>query len=158
MEITHTCVFKAIAVTAQQDLFEVQNANNCTARIHGFVISQETEIGDAQEEMLRLTTNRMPAGVSGSGGTTVTPRARRRGDPAFSGTVKANNTTRMASTSPDLFENLEVHSWNERVPYVFWYTPEARPLILASEFWSLSLETTPADSVTISGTLYLEVV
>jgi len=158
MEITHTAIFKGVVVTAQQDLFEVKGPSNCTTRIHGFVLSQETEIGDAQEEMLRLTINRGQSTMaSGSGGTTLTPAPRRRGDPAFGGTVEANNTT-ILSGSPDLTEQLEAHTWNERVPYIFWWTPEARPLILASEFWTLRLETTPADALTVNGTLYLETV
>jgi len=158
MEVTHTAMFKGVSVTAQQDLFELKAPTNGTVRIHGFVLSQESEIGDAQEEMLRLTMNRGQSTMSsGSGGTTLTVPPRRRGDPAFGGTVEANNTT-ILSGSPDLTEQLEAHSWNERVPYIFWWTPEARPLVLPSEFWTLRLETTPADAVTMNGTLYIEIV
>jgi hypothetical protein len=158
VEVTHTVSFKAVAVTAQQDLFEIKNGTTGTCRIHGFVLSQETEISDAQEEQLRITMNRAQTSVaSGSGGTTATPLPRRRGDPAFTGTVEVNNTTQLAMTSPDVVEpGLEIHTWNVRVPYVFWYPPEARPLVLPGDYWTIRLETTPADSITMSGTVFLE--
>ena len=157
MEVTHTAMFKGVSVTVQQDLFEVKGGANCTSRVHGWVISQESEIGDAQEEMLRITANRGTTSMSsGSGGTTLTAQPRRNGDPVWNGTVEANNTT-ILSGSPDQTVQLEVYAWNERAtPMIFWYTPEARPLILANEYWTLRLETTPADAVTMSGTLFLE--
>lgn len=155
--ITHTAVFKGVAVVAQQDLFEVKASASSIIRIHGFVISQSSEVGDAQEEMLQLTCNRGTGTVtSGSGGTTATVTPRMRGDAAFGGVVEVNNTTKIAVGTGTLTTDLEVHTWNERVPYVWWYPPEARPLILPSDYWTLELETTPADSITMSGTIYLE--
>lgn len=156
-EVTHTATFKAVAVTVQQDFFEVKASASASVYVHGFILSQSTEIGDAMEEMLQLTTNRGSGTVtSGSGGSAPTPTKRRRGDAAFGGAVEVNNTTKLAVGTGTLETDLEVHTWNERVPYIFWYPPEARPLILPGEYWTLELETTPADSVTISGTIFLE--
>lgn len=154
----YTAVFKGVAVTAQQDFFEVKAPAAASVIIHGFTLSQETEFGDAQEEQLRLTTNRGTGAVtSGSGGTTPTATPILRTAPAFGGTVEANNTTKIAAGSGTLTTDLEVHNWNERVPYIFWYTPEARPVVIGGDYWTLELETTPADSVTISGTIWFEV-
>lgn len=148
--------FKGVAVTAAQDFFEILAPSTMSLIVHGWLINQTTEIGDAQEEMLRITTNRGEGTVTGgSGGTTQTARPLARGDSASSATVKANNTTIMAVGTGTLIE-LEVHNWNERVPYQFWYTPETRPIIRPSDRWTLELETTPADSVTISGTIWFE--
>ena len=156
-DVTHTAIFKAVAVTAQQDFFEVKASASASVLVHGFVLSQSTELGDAQEEMLQLTTNRGSGTVtSGSGGGSATISRRRRGDPAFGGAVEINNTTKLAVGTGTLDTDLEVFNWNERVPFMFWYPPEARPMILPGEYWTLELETTPADSVTISGTIYLE--
>lgn len=156
--IMYTAVFKGVAVTAQQDFFELKAPAAASVRVHGWILSQETEIGDAQEEMLRVTTNRGSGTVtSGSGGTTPTATPLIRTSPAFGGTVEVNNTTKLAVGSGTLTTDLEVHNWNERVPYAHWYTPETRPVILGGEYWTLELETTPADSVTVSGTLYFEV-
>lgn len=163
MGIMYTGIFKAVAVTAQQDFFELKASAGGSVAIHGFLLSQETEFGDAQEEQLRLTTNRAFGAVSpGSGGNSpdvgITVRPIIRGSPAFGGILKVNDTTKIAAGAGTLDTDLEVHNWNERIPYPFWYTPETRPIIMPGEFWTLELETTPADSVTVSGTLWFEVI
>lgn len=153
----YTATFKSIAITAAQDLFEILAPADAIVRIHDWTITQSTETGDAAEEMLILTTNRGVGSVtSGSGGGTVTPQPVEDGDPAFGGTVERNNTTIMAVGSGTLETDLEVHSWNVRVPYQKIYTPETRPVISPSNRWTLELETAPADSVTVHGTITFE--
>ena len=152
----YTATFKAVAVTAQQDFFEVLAPSDAVVVIHSWFLSQTTETGDAAEEMLQLTTNRGIGSVtSGSGGSTATAQPREDGDAAFGGTVEINNTTKMATGSGSL-EELEAHAWNIRVPYQVIYTPETRPVISPSNRWTIELETTPADSITISGMILLE--
>src|SRR6267378_7560015 len=125
MGIMYTAAFKGVAVTAQQDFFEIKASAAGSVLIHGFLLSQETEFGDAQEEQLRLTTNRGSGTVtSGSGGSTPTATPIVRGAPAYGGTVEVNNTTKIAVGTGTLTTDLEVHNWNERVPYQFWYPPE----------------------------------
>lgn len=154
----YTVDFKAVAVTVQQDFFEVTAPTAASVVIHGWILSQSTETGDAAEEMLVLTTNRGTGTVtSGSGGTTPTATPIIRTSPAFGGTIEVNNTTKLAVGTGTLTTDLEVHVWNVRVPYMLWYTPETRPVVIGGDRWTLELETTPADSVTISGTLYFEV-
>lgn len=152
----YTAVFKAIAVTAAQDLFEVLAATGKPITVHGFAVTQTSDVGDAAEEMLLLTTNRGVGSVtSGSGGASVTAQPIDDNDTAFGGTIDRNNTTIMAVGTGTL-EELEAHAMNVRVPYVFWYTPEMRPYIAPGNRWTLELETTPADSLTMNGTLWLE--
>jgi hypothetical protein len=155
--LMYSAVFKGVAVTAQQDFFELLASAAGSIAVHGWLLSQLTEVADAAEEMLQLTTNRgSGSNTSGSGGSTATPAPLVRGTTAFGGTVEINNTTKLAVGSGTLTE-LEAHTWNVRVPYQMWYPPECRPIIMPSERWTLELETTPADSVTISGTLWFEV-
>lgn len=152
----HTAVFKDIAVTVAQDLFEIAGPTDAITVVHGFTISQKTEYGDAMEEQLLLTTNRGVGTVtSGSGGATVTPHAREDGDAAYGGTVERNNTTIMAVGTGTL-EELEVVAWNVRVPLQIIYTPETRPIISPGNRWTLELETAPTDSITMSGTITFE--
>lgn len=156
--IMYTAVFKGVAVTAQQDFFELKASSGGSIAIHSWALTQETEFGDAAEEQLRLTTNRGSGAVtSGSGGSTDTPKPIIRGSPAFGGTLEINNTTKLAAGSGTLLTDLEVYSWNERIPFEKVYIPEARPIVMPGEYWTLELETTPADSVTISGTITFEV-
>jgi hypothetical protein len=153
----YTAVFKAIAVTALQDLFEIKSPSDAVTVIHSWTLTQTTEVGDAQEEMLLLTTNRgVGAVTSGSGGASVTPQPIADGDPAYGGAVERNNTTQVAVGSGSLETDLEVYGWNIRVPFVKVYTPEERPVISPGNTWTLELETAPADSVTISGTITFE--
>lgn len=153
MYVTH---FKAVAVTAVQDFFEILAAAGKPIKIHGWSLCQSTETGDAAEEMLVLTTNRGVGSVtSGSGGSTHTPQPVDDPDTASGATVEINNTTAMAAGSGSL-EQLEAYCWNVRAPFVWWYTPETRPRIVPGDRWTLELETAPADSVTISGNVWFE--
>lgn len=151
----YTAVFKGIAVTAAQDLFEVLAATGKPVLVHGFILGQTTELGDAAEEQLLLTTNRGVGSVTSGNGTAVTPQPLDDADTAFAGTVERNATTIMAVGTGAL-EELETHVWNIRAPYTHWYTPETRPKIAPGNRWTLELESTPADSITMSGTLFLE--
>ena len=152
----YSAVFKDIAVTAVQDFFEVLAASTTAIKIHGFLLTQRTEAGDAAEEMLLLTTNRgVGAVTSGSGGASVTPQQIDNGDTASAATVERNNTTAMATGSGSL-EELEAFNWNVRVPFHLIYPPEVRPVITPGNRWTLELETAPADSINISGTLWFE--
>lgn len=152
----YTAVFKDVAVTAAQDLFELAGPTDAVTVVHRVMLTQSTETGDSAEEMLRLTANRgVGAVTSGSGGATVTPQPVSDGDPAYGGTVERNNTTVMAAGSGTL-EELEAFAWNVRVPFDMIWLPEFRPVISPGNRWTLELESAPADSVTMSGTLWLE--
>lgn len=151
-----TASFKDIAVTAAQDLFELTAGSGNPVTIHGWAISQKTEVGDAMEEGLTLTTNRgVGSTTSGSGGASVTPQPIDDDGAAVAASVERNNTTIMAAGSGSL-EELEVHAWNVRGNLIMFYPPELRPRVKASARWTLELETAPADSITMSGTLYFE--
>lgn len=149
----YTVVFSSVAVTAQQDFFEVTAAATGPLWIHGFELSQSTEVGDAQEEGLVVLVKR-GATVSGSGGSapTPTPWALNAGASGFAAevnnTVKANTGTIVTIHSTN---------WNVRnTPCQWIYTPEMRPMVAPSERLTIELGTTPADSITMSGTLWVE--
>ena len=147
----YRCVFNAVAVTAQQDFFEITAATGKTVIIHYLWITQSTEVGDAQEEGLNLIVKRGTSlTTSGSGGTTPTPVTQNPNDAAAGAVCEVNNTTKMAIGTGTITSE-EPHNWNVRVPYVVIYTPETRPIVLPGERKTLELGTTPADSITISG-------
>lgn len=152
----YTAAFKAVAVTAQQDFFELAAPTDAVVVIHDWELNQNTEIGDAAEEQLSVVTNRGVGTVtSGSGGTTVTAQPIQDGETGFGGVVEANNTTKMAAGTGSI-EELEPFNWNVRIPLVKIYTPETRPIVSPGNRWTLELETTPADSITISGKVTFE--
>ena len=149
----YTAVFKGTAVTAAQDLFELAAPADTAVKVHGWTLSQITEVADAEEEMLTITVNRGEGSTSGSGGASVTPAARSAGDSASGVTVERNNTTIMSAGT---ITELETYAWNVRVPLQMLYTPETMPIISASDRLTVELETAPGDSITMHGTLIFE--
>lgn len=151
----YTASFKDIAVTAAQDLFEITAPSGAAVIIHGWSVSQKSEVADAAEEGLTLVTNRGVGSTTSGNGTSVTPQPTDDDTAAAAATVERNATTVMAAGSGSI-EELEVHAWNIRAPFIMFYPPELRPKVKASARWTLELETAPADSITMSGTLYFE--
>src|SRR6185503_14449229 len=96
MSRLYTAQFSAVAVTAGQDFFEITGPSDSVVVVHSWNVFQTSDVGDAAEEILRLDMVRGVGSVTvGSGGSTPTPQPVSKGDAAFGGTVKANNTTRM---------------------------------------------------------------
>ncbi len=156
MARVYTVQFNDVAVTAAQDLFEILAPTDGIVVVHEWELFQTSDVGDAAEEILRIETVRGVGSVtSGSGGSTPTAQPLSDGDPAFGGTVEANNTTRMAAGSGTL-ETLEQRGWNVRVPLNRIYTPETRPVISPGNRWTLALAANPADSLTVTGCVVFE--
>lgn len=151
----YTVGFKAVAVTVQQDFFEILAATGKAVRIHAWNLAQSTEIGDAMEEGLLITCNRGAGSVTSGNGAAATPAALCFDDAAVGASAKINGTTKMTVGTGTLTE-LEAHVWNVRIPYLMIYPPELRPYIRPGDRWTLELETTPLDSVTITGTVWFE--
>ncbi len=152
----YTAVFNAVAVTAQQDLFELTCATDSITVIHAVELSQSSEIGDAQEEGLNLIFKRgTNLTTSGSAGTVPTPQPLESGSSAYGGVTEVNNTTRMA-VGTGAINILRVDNWNVRMPYLWLPTPEMRPILGPSFRFGVELATTPADAITMSGTLTFE--
>src|SRR4051794_37822343 len=108
----YTAQFNGVAVTAQQDLFEITAGTNTPITVHEIFLSQTSEVGDAQEEGLQIFV-RQGATVAGTGGSSPTKVPRDVDDSASASTVTANNTTR-ANTGTIVTHHSPV--WNVRVP------------------------------------------
>lgn len=146
--------FTSVAATAAQDLFEITAATGKPVRINGWCISQSTEVKDAEEEELSLLVRRgSSATTSGSGGSAATPVPQDSADSGAGATVEVNNTTRMSGGT---ITTLEALNWNVRAPFLMIYTPEMKPRITPGDRLTIELATAPADSVTMSGTVWFE--
>lgn len=143
----YTAQFNGVAVTAAQDLFEINAPSDAAVAILEFHLSQSTEVGDSAEEMLSILF-KSGASTSGSGGTTPTAVPLALGDAAFGGTVEVNNTTN-ASTGTIVTHG--AWTWNVRAPLDIIFQPEARKILSPSARCTLELATTPADSITMNG-------
>lgn len=150
----YSATFQNVAVSAQQDLFEIVAPAGGVVVLHRAVISQTSEVGDAAEEGLSLLLKR-GATTSGSGGTAVTPNALALPAAAFAGTVEANNTTKATAGT---IVTLHAEAWNVRGPFDWFPSPEARVVLAPGQRATLELATTPADALTVSGVLVFEAV
>lgn len=148
--------FGPTAVTTAVDIAEVLAQTDVPVRIHGWHLGQNTELGDAAEEILNIKTIRGVGTVtSGSGGAAGVETPVDDLDAAAVTIVEVLNTTQMLVGTGTL-EPLEDFYWNVRVPWDFYYTPETRPRVNPDDRWVLELSDVPADSITLGGVLWFE--
>lgn len=141
--------FTDVAVTAAQDLFELTAPADAIIVLHSCYISQNTDYGDAASEGLTINVTRYS--TSGSGGSTPTPRPMEVGMPASGATSEANNTSQGGTP-------VVVHSeaFNVQAGWQYRPTPEERIVCSAGDIIAIELPSAPADSLTMSGTLYFD--
>lgn len=159
----YTATFKAQAVTAAQDLFEVTAPSDKFVILRRVLLGQYTDEGDAQAEMLSLELVRGNT-TAGSGGSSVTPRmlADQNG-PAADTAVARNNTTEAAdgtehSLWAESFNIMAGFSWPTWAPMQPMLAAPTKALIVLnpSEIFCVRLLEAPADSITMNGTLEFE--
>lgn len=152
MGVVYTAQFQAVAVSVAQDLFEILAP---TARAIRLLEAKITQHSDTDSEQLRFAVKRTTgAPTSGSGGSTPTPVSSVPGI-TYSGTVEANNTTRITGGTTTV---LEEHS--ENILNGWHYLPDD---IAVHEFEGatrciVGLEAAPADPLTVDGYVRFEVV
>lgn len=149
MSRMYSAPMDAIAVTTATDLFHLTVSD--TLVIHALTLCQTTDLGDAQEEVLRVGLYREVTG--GSGGTALTESPYLdKDDAAATAVLLAANSS--ISTGGVL---LDIIGWNIRVPLEKIWTPETRPSFDSSEDpVAFRLLTAPTDSITISGSVIWE--
>ena len=144
--------FAAVAVTAVQDFFEINPPSTKSVIIHEARLSQVSDAGDAEDEMLQVSWIRGNT-TSGSGGTTPTAAPLDGGDTAYGGTVEVNNTTVASAGTP---VTLLSDCFNVRSGWIYVPTPECRIQLGGGVRLCLRLGAAPADSLTMSGTCVFE--
>ena len=144
---THT------AQTVQVDLFEITGASTKSMKILEIHLSQSTEIGDAQEEMLliHVKSGQTTSGSGGNASVAAVPAS--KGDSAAAAAIETHNTTKASAGT--IVTHLTV-AWNIRVPLDIIFTPETVIELPPSERMTVELGTTPADSVTLGGYVVFE--
>lgn len=148
----YTVSFLAVAVSVQVDLFELTPADDKPLEVLALFVGQSSDAGDAQAELLAYSVIRGFT-TSGSGGTATTPRPVSRSDTAAGFSAETCNTT-LATTG----------TTNQLHADTF-HVASGEKLILSEGMeWSASqadtslvirLQAAPADSLTMSGTVYV---
>lgn len=156
MGLMYTAQFTNVAVTAAQDFFGMKSPTRGLARLHAVYIAQTSDVGDAAEEMLHwyIKSN---ATTIGSGGSD--PAAVALGHGGTATVVPAANDTTEASAGTILTHHSDV--FNIRVGLIYVPTPEMRVTFQelvagTATYFEIGLTTVPADSLTMSGTIYWE--
>lgn len=147
----YTVVFSSVAVTAQQDFFEIVAAAGKNVEVMGLFLSQSTEVGDAQEEGLAILIKSGQT-TSGTGGSAPTPIPNCITSSAAGFTAEVNNTTKATAGTIVTHHS---DNWNVRMPFIMLFPEDMRFQLTGGERLTVELATTPADSITVSGTLYL---
>ena len=143
----YSASFAEVAVTAQQDLFQIE-AVTVPAIIHAVYLSQSTDVGDAAAESLSILIRRVTDAL-----TNVTAEAQLdTGDAAALADLNVNDTTELVTGAA----NVHAEAWNIAMPFVYLPPPELRIVVPVGDVVVVNLNTTPADSITMSGTMYFE--
>ena len=148
----YSVVFQAVAITATQDLFEITPGDDKPVQLLGVFAGNSTDFGDAQDENLRWSVVRGHT-TSGSGGTAPTPRPTKRSDSAAGFTAEVNNTTKASVGTTHI---VHADAFNVRAGLAHWWTPETVPEATQADTTIIvRLDSSPADSITFDGTLYV---
>lgn len=151
----YSVTFAAVAATVAQDCFYLKPAADKVCLLEYANLSAgggTADAGDTQEELLRVEVIRLPATVTaGSGGGTFTPTPLAVNDTAAGATARINDTT--VATTSGTATTLIADGWNNRSPWVYFPAPEHRIVVANAQAVVVRLNTAPADSLSISGSL-----
>ena len=149
----YSAEFSKVAVTLDQDWFEITPADDKPVAIHAVFITQSSDVGDAAEEILNFKIMRGHTS-SGSSGSSSTPAPLNPIDAAAGATVEVNNTT-IATTGTIV--DLHSDSFNIRSGLQLVFPPDQRPVTTqANTTIVVRLLEDTADALTMSGTVYFE--
>ena len=149
----YSAEFSKIAVTADQDWFEIVPADEKPVAIHAIFLSQSSDVGDAAEEILNFKIMRGFTS-SGSSGGSSTPAPLNPLDTAAGAAVEVNNTT-IATTGTII--DLHSGAFNIRTGLQLIFPPDMRPVTTqANTSIVVRLLENTTDELTMSGTIYFE--
>jgi hypothetical protein len=152
----YTMTFEGAALTtanADYDYFELTPADDVPIAIHAVYVSFYTEVGDAQEELIRWGIVRGHT-TSGSTPNNTNIRALDPKGPAAVTTGEALNST-IASAGTGV--TLHADAFNVRVGLVYVPTPEMRPRATQGDTTIVIRQfSTLVDDASASGTVYFE--
>lgn len=152
---TITASFTLANSGGNADLVEILPADDKPVTLKGFVLSQISEVSDANEEGLEIAVIRMTATVTSSNGTSNTPTPTDGADTAFGGTAETNGAT-VATTSGSTL-NYAIIGWNIRnSPFDFFFPEGYEPTAKQGEGLFIRCNTTAADDITLQILAFVE--
>lgn len=147
----YSVTFKAVAITAAQDLFSLLTPATCRAVLRAIYLNQYSDFGDAQAEILSVALVRGNT-VAGSGGGAFTPIPLRPWMQASQTVVRINDTTIASSGTEQV---MIADGWNVAAGWPYQPCEAERIGLDVSSRLALRI-LAPADSLTVNGTLIFE--
>lgn len=146
-------VFEKVAVSAAQDLIEIvaPSYTGAELRLINLRISQDSDEGDSEAEMLNVLIHK--GSTSGSGGSSVTPRPLNHSH-AFTGTAEINNTTQSTEGEKLWSESFNIMAGLDN----FWEKASRDEVnVKAGERLIIELQDAPSDALTMTVTCKFEI-
>ena len=152
MSILYTVSYTGTVTNAggNADLLELTPGDDAPIRLRRIVVGFTSEVGDAAEEIVSLSLIYLPATVTSSNGTAVTPRALDQRMPSAIFAAEANGAT-VATTSGTAL-TLGEYSANERIEREIYFgdDPALQPVCRQGAAFVLRCNTTLADDATVT--------
>lgn len=149
MGVMYSVEFNSVAVTVVQDLFQIE-AVTVPILIHQVSVSQHTDVGDAAAESL-LIQLRGEITDAVTDDLAAVPYTSGRATANLSN-LAINETTQIVTGVTDVYSE----AWNIALPFIWMPPPEMRYLLSVGDAFVVDLATTPADSLTMHGTVIFE--
>jgi hypothetical protein len=134
------------AITTAVDFFQIEPVSAAVC-LHACYISQTLDVGDAAAENLVIQIRRVTDAVTDAD--TANPLE----IDTAGNTADCVITATALATSPTL---LHAEAWNIALPWVWLPPPELRIWGEIANTLTIGFKSAPADSLTMSGTLYFE--
>ncbi len=138
--------FVEVAVSAQQDFFQIE-ALTTPVILLGVVLGQTNIVTDANAEIWSILFRRFTDDVTND----IAEAQLDLGDAALLADLAINETTELVTGT----EVVHSDTWNLALPFIYEPTPEKYITIQIGDGLAINLNTTPAGSTTVSGTVYL---
>lgn len=138
------------SASGDYDFFELDAATDKPIEIVAVDLSNKSEIGDAQEEMVAYSIVR--GNTTTGNGSVTTARPLDASDGAASFTAKVVSST---PASAGTAVNLQVGTFNIRAGLQYIFPPEMRPKTQGADLLCVRLLTALADDATMSGTVWV---
>ncbi len=146
----YSLTFTRVAVSTAVDIFETTINSGRPLDLTGLHIGQDSDAGDAQDEMLTIEIIKGFT-TSGSGGAAVTARPLDGRDALWTGAAERLNTTLALGGTPLV---MLADAWNIRAGYVWTPTPDQYIKQREADRIVVRSIKAPTDPVTMSGTLF----
>jgi len=153
MSRIYAVTFEKVSVSAVQDLVQIVGTTGVMCKIKEVTVADVDATAPATNMQLALRCRLLPATVTnGSGGSTPTPQPLDQGDAAATFTALANNTTKATTSGTASIIREDGANIYTGYSYQFPNPPTVKP----GTSFVFELITTPAATVTLSGSVIVE--